>query len=910
MVFVADDLGAWLVGLLADAGRKRLTALVLGDEQQRALRQAATSAVLATVTELCPWDSGQAAHMAMVINEVFRAPEADTLIMHETVLEGLRAGVTTRLAVLADASLTGVGQSSAEVLGIDVGVLERRLGGHLLREVIVRGAQGGALAPLADQLNHDVTHLQGDRVEGMLAALRSEALKDGGAARPVRLLPRPGLLADREDLLAELDVRLKRDKGAGPPITVLCGLGGVGKTSAAVEYAHRHQGGLSVVWQFTAEDPTTLAAGFGDLAGLLRPGKAGDAVAVVHAVLAAADWDWLLIFDNAASYQAVRDVLPPAGRGRVLVTSQNPHWPGGWVLDVPVLGQDAAARFLQQRTGQVQMAAARAVASELDGLPLALEQAAAYMLASGRDIAAYLEVLRQRRSELLARGEPAGYDKNVSTTWALAFDELRQKAPLAVGLLRLLACYAPELVPVRLLLRSEANLEGQLPSEVAALAGDMLATDDAISALRRFSLVTPNRDGMLSVHRLVQAITIAQLPVSQQNAWRRAASSLIEAALPADPQVPAGWPTYAVLLPHAQAALPPDSPDMDRIATFLGCSGSYAAACQMFRQIIEARTRSLGGEHPETLIARDDLAHFTGEAGNAADARDRYAALLPLSERVFGREHRQTLIVRSNLARWTGLAGDAHGARDEYAALLPVLERLEGAEDLITLAIRANMADFTGKAGDAAGARDEYAALLPLFERVQGPEHPMSLTIRANVGHYAGLAGDAAGARDLNAALLPIRERVLGEEHPDTLTSRANLAYYTGKAGDAAGARDQYAALLPIRERVLGEEHPDTLTSRANLAHYIGKAGDATGARDRYAALLPIRERVSGPEHPDTLRARANLADFTGEAGDAAGARDRYAALLPICERVWGSDHPDTLSARGKLANWTSRASE
>ena len=358
------------------------------------------------------------------------------------------------------------------------------------------------------------------------------------AARPMRLLPRPGHLAGREGLLAVLGDWLAPDGSQGPRVVTLHGLGGIGKTSVAVEYAHRQTAGLGVAWQFAAEEPAALAAGFGDLAALLSPGQPGDPVAVVHAVLAASSRSWLLIFDNAPDLAAVRGLLPPAGPGQVLITSQNPHWPGAQALDVPALSLQAAARFLLERTGSAETAAAGKLADEMGGLPLALEQAAAYMIATGRTIAAYLDLFRERRSDLLARGDPAGYDKRVATTWLLAFDQLSQTDPGAVGLLRLLACCAPELVPVRLLLHPRVDLNGRVPAELAALAADPLAADDAITALRRFSLVSPPRDGMVSVHRLVQAITLSQLTPDIQSAWRDAARVLIQAALPGDPQLP------------------------------------------------------------------------------------------------------------------------------------------------------------------------------------------------------------------------------------------------------------------------------------------------------------------------------------------------------------------------------------
>ncbi len=881
MAVVVDDLLAWLVGLLADAGRRKLTALVLGSDQERALRQAAGAAVEATAAQLAPAGGEHAGQLAMVVGEVFRGPPGVALAGQVTVLEALQAGIAARLAVLDDPDATGTGQSSMELLGVPAGVLAEKLASCLVREIMVRGSGGGPLAPLADQLNHDVTHLQGERLEGMLAQLAGQVMALAGAGggpqvprKPVRLPPRPVVLAGREGLLADLDTQLAGEVDQQPRIVALYGLGGAGKTSVAVEYAHRHLGELGLAWQFPAEDATVMSAGFAELAAQLGAPdlpRSRDQAASVHAVLAASPDEWLLVFDNAPDRAAVEAFLPPAGPGRVLVTSQSAVWPPGWAVEVRVLDTQAAAEFLVTRAGDADQQAARELATQLGGLPLALEQAAAYIQATGTTLARYLSVFRDRRADLLARGEAAGHPADVAATLGLALSRLAEQAPAAAGLLRLLACLAPEPVPLPLLL-ADAQAAGKLAPDVAAtvgpLLGDPVAAGDAVAALRRYSLVTPAGDGLVLVHRLVQAITRAQVSAEVAGEWEQAAAALVEAAVPADNELPATWPVYAVLLPHARAVLDLTSGGMSRIAQSLGHSGSYLAARDLFQLIADAH--------------RDDDA--------------------------YGPEHPDTLTARANLARRTGEAGDAAGARDQFAGLLPVRERVSGAENPDTLTDRANLAYWTGMAGDAGGARDQHAVLLPILERVLGAEHPHTLTTRSNLARWIGLAGDAAAARDQYAVLLPIEERVLGAEHPNTLTTRSNLAYTTGKAGDAAAARDQYAVLLPILERVLGAEHPNTLTARSNLGLWTGEAGDAAGARDQFAVLVPIFEQVLGPRHPRTLTARGNLASWTGEAGDAAGARDQFEVLLPIEKRVLGAEHPNTLTTRSHLAFWTWKA--
>jgi Tetratricopeptide repeat len=233
----------------------------------------------------------------------------------------------------------------------------------------------------------------------------------------------------------------------------------------------------------------------------------------------------------------------------------------------------------------------------------------------------------------------------------------------ATGLLRLLAFCAPEAIPRRVLLQPRPGPPGRLAPEVAEvlepLLEDKLAADDAIKALHRYSLISPSANGLVSVHRLVQAVTKDQMPAELAKAWRQAAAALIEAAIPDDTNLPGNWPTCAELLPQAQAALDHTSRGMRQMALYLGQSGNYPAARDLFRAIADAYggDDGDGAEHPCTLITRGELASWTGEAGDAAGARDLFAALLPIQERVLGPEHPDTLTARSNLARWTRQAG-------------------------------------------------------------------------------------------------------------------------------------------------------------------------------------------------------------------------------------------------------------
>jgi hypothetical protein len=504
------------------------------------------------------------------------------------------------------------------------------------------------------------------------------------ASLPVWLAPRPEFLAGREGLLGELDARLTAPRERpGVRVVALCGLGGAGKTSVAVEYAHRCLAEVAVCWQFPAEDETVLAAEFAVLAAQLGARDVADArdpVASVLGVLARQETGWLLVFDNAPDRAAVERFLPPAGPGRVLITTQSQHWPPGQVLDVPVLDTEVAADFLVNRTGDADRAAAGDLAAELGGLPLALEQAAAYMQATGTSLARYLPLFRARQADLLARGETAGHRQHTSATLGLAFSRLERDAPAAVGLLRLLAFLAPEPVPLGLLLDGQdatQRLGAQTAGMVGPLLGDPIAVADSVAALRRYSLTAPAGDGLVQVHRLVQAITRDRLTAGEARRWRQAAAAVVGAAIPADAELPRSWPTCAVLLPHARAVLDLTSDGISRLAQYLGYSGSYQAARDLFALTADAHGESgdYGPEHPETLGARGNLAYWTGQAGEAAAARDQLTALLPAFERILGPDHPDTLGTRGALTYWTGEAGDPAAARDQLTALLPIRER-------------------------------------------------------------------------------------------------------------------------------------------------------------------------------------------------------------------------------------------
>ena len=627
-------------------------------------------------------------------------------------------------------------------------------------------------------------------------------------------------------------------------------MGGVGKTSVARAYANRHLDDYGIVLWIRAEDPAAVDAEFRGLLEVLLPAgeaaRIGDARIAAMNLLAQQPDPWLLVLDNVQDAAAAHGLLPPAGDGHVLITSRDPRWPN--VTTVEPLDTDAAVELLDTSDAD----GARVLADELGGLPLALSQAAGFMRANGISVATYLRLYRDRGAELHAEGRPADYPHTVATTWQLAMDRLTDQAR---ELLNLIARYAPDAIPVHLLLSS----------------WDELTRHRAIGELIAYGLVSPATDDTITVHRLVQAVTRHHSPSDE-------------------------WPERAhELAVAAGTELPP--------------AANWLAVGKALHTHLVALLDHLPQEHPAALTTRLALADWTGESGNAGLARQLCAELVLIRERVSGPADPDTLATKRRLAYWTGSAGfgtdalmqHAAQARDQYAELLPALERVRGAEHTDTLRTRLDLAHWTGVAGDPPRARELVAEVLPMLDRVWGAEHRDTLHARQQFAHWTARSGDLDGARVLFDELIQQQERAFGAEHPTTLNTRGTVATWLAVSGDMESARDMYDDLLPVLKRVLGVEHPGTVRTWEKLASWTGWAGDSARARDLFIELMPYLERTLGAEHRETLRTRRELAYWTRQAGDATRARDLLADLLPIQERVLGADDRDTVSTRDDL---------
>jgi TIR domain/Tetratricopeptide repeat len=457
--------------------------------------------------------------------------------------------------------------------------------------------------------------------------------------------PRNPHFTGRDSMLAELRRRLRAGEGT-LVVQALYGLGGVGKTQLAIEYAHRYAADYDVVWWIDAEQPVLIAEQLAALAARLGlpPGPTvADTIDRLLAELRGRE-RWLLIFDNAERPRDVAD-YQPAGPGHLLITSRFPAWGAlGGRIEVDVLARAETVALLRTRIPTMSKELADKLADELGDLPLAAAQAAGYLEQTDLPAADYLRRFRTRRADLLTRGEVLGYHGRIDTTWALSLDRLRDTDPAAVQVLQLAAFLAPE--PV--LLALVGDHPELLDEPLRTIAADPDALADTVGALVGYSLARRHSDGF-QVHRLVQAVIRQQVSPDRQQVSAKQVVALLAAAAPGDPEDPTSWPGYAQLAPHVLATAPlADSSPAGRdlvlgTVRYLQAHGDSPASRAVAEPLLDRWRANLGPDHPDTLTAASRLTLTLISLGEAQLARSLGQDTLQRCHRALGLDHPTTL---------------------------------------------------------------------------------------------------------------------------------------------------------------------------------------------------------------------------------------------------------------------------
>ena len=682
-------------------------------------------------------------------------------------------------------------------------------------------------------------------------------------------IPRNPFFTGRKNVLVDAEKELHASGQAA-----LTGMGGVGKTEIAAHFAHEHRGEYSAVLWASAASQETLVSGFAAIASLLNLPEKDEkeqalAVAAVKRWLEANE-GWLLILDNASDLTSVHGFIPQSGKGHVLLTTQaqaTGDIPAIEILDM--LPEDGAlllltrAKIIKPGTPLSAVAGvardtAMDISKELGGLPLALDQAGAYIEETRCSLASYLDLYRQRRAELLARRGGFGppHPESVATTFALSFERVASASHAAADLLRVCAFLHPDAIPEEIFNKGAAELGPNL----TPIAADPLKLDAAFAEILKYSLLRRDADAKtLGIHRLVQAVIQDGLTPKEKGQCAERAVRAVNRTFP-DVEF-ANWAQCERLVPQALACgslIESHGFEFEEAARLLNQAGCYlverarfSEAEPLFHRALAIWEKALGGEHLEVAMALNNLGVISLALGKYAEAESFHLQALAIRKRVAGPSH-------PNFATSLIALGDFYRARGRYVEAEPLLRQSLG-----------------------------------ILESALGPEHPFVASSLHCLGLLYEDQGKYAQAESFLQRAITIRKKVLGADHPDIAPTLNNLALAFFKQGKRADAERLLLQALAIERKALGPDHPYLATALTNLAEMYRAERKYREAETLCQQALAIFENIPGCLHPGLGQTLNTMGSVCYQQGRYAEAESFYKRALDIGEKALGPEHPD-----------------
>jgi tetratricopeptide (TPR) repeat protein len=707
--------------------------------------------------------------------------------------------------------------------------------------------------------------------------------KDSTTIPPVQPLPRGShmphapnpLFVGREDEMRSLAKMLVPGSGATVGVhAAVQGMGGVGKTQLAIEYAFRYgnlyRGG--VFWlNFAKEEEiiTEVAACGGHEAESIpnwNAMKPPDQAKIVQKLWHESDQPRLLIFDNAEDPALVEKWRPKHGRCSVLITCRRDEWPakmGVKPLPIETLPREKSLELLAEARSSIanntkDRETADKICDLLGDLPLALTVAAAYLKKYKNDsLAEYLEALSSQPAI-----KDSSLEKEISACFAVSFNKLDPANPtdaLAHKLFYLAAFFAP------------VSINGSLLAGSAGLnytkREERHQADDALSRLQELGLIKQEPDSRLLLHRLLREFARQNPPqdMNSEAAFTAVCESLNDF----------GVQEYETGLPHALAQerghfryvaieVEHDNPEFAaRLHNLLGLNGKVLALFLEAKVDAEKAVALAevvhGLNHAFVASCINNLAAVLQSLGKLAEARANYERALKIDEIAYGPDHPAVAIQLNNLG----------------SLLLDM--------------------------GDFPGARNYLERARRIDEAIYGPDHPKIITELNNLGLVLRQLGDLAGARTNFERALKIAETSYGSDHPNVATLLSTLGLVLTDLGDLEGARANFQRGLKIDEAIYGLHHPKVAIRLNNLGLVLKKLGDLEGARNNYERALMIDQVSYGPNHFEVAINLSNLGMVLQSLGDVPGARANFERALQIFKNALGDNHPHTRTVQQNL---------
>ncbi|MFC9871713.1 NB-ARC domain-containing protein [Nocardia salmonicida] len=725
-------------------------------------------------------------------------------------------------------------------------------------------------------------------------------------------------------------------------LVTLSGLGGVGKTQLAADYARTvyQQRGVGVLVWADASSRLSVLGAYRELALALDFDVAGSTpVQITERVLVWLETTpkrWLIVFDNLFSPNDIHGLWPPSGRnGQCVITTRSAddyvftrH--GREMVAITGFTTIEAEKYLSDNLEDRPALAddVAGVAADLRNLPLALSHAAAFM-ATRRITCSEYRTRLQRTARLvdalLAESDnlPDEYERTVAATVAMSLDAADDLTPRGVArpLLEIGSVVHGDAIPRQVFVSEPVRrwVHDHRPPQHRPQPGredagddleDELACADGLHCLRLLNLATVD-DDWVQIHNVVQHIMRDHLGDRLTSTANSAADALHAVWPEQDAAIGATLRTNAAaVLAHIPDDVAPHELRYQQIFSYRR-SGDPTTAMAMGEELLEHQGRFAD---PRTdfpaLRTRRLLATCHAETGAITAAltllRDIYTDMAGAA----GAEDPDVLSVRGEIAFWTGETGNAADALAEYQRLASECHNAHGPDHSETQRSRHFAAYWNYKQGNHDQALAECRALVEDRSRVEGPDNHRTRETKLLLIRLLGeTTGDATAAVAALRDLLTVSLAVDGPDGTFPLTVRFYLGWWLDEANDIPAAISNYEDMIDDCIRVHGARHPNTLALRAALADLRVKNGDLDTALLELESVLHDRHDVSGPDHPSTLQARHATARCKGHQDPRAALSD-YAPLLEDCERVLGADSMPVLGVRKELARCQAAAGD